>query len=174
MNEKQVHMSQSDNLEQEKWPQKRVRLATLADMDELMALCRNLAQENALCPMMDNLVEAALDGCLRHRNGFIGVIGDCGSIEAAMCLKWGHVWYNNDYWWLEDAFCHVLPEYRASNNASDLISWALWWADNLQIPLMLGIESNERTKAKIRLYERKLGPQSGALFLVGARTGLEG
>lgn len=154
------------------WPQKRVRFGTMRDMDELMALCRNLATENAICPMMDNLVEQMLEGCLRHRTGFIGVIGEPGSIEGAMCLRWGTMWYNNSYWWLEDAFCHVLPDYRASNNASELIEWSQWWAESLEIPLMLGIVSNERTKAKIKLYERKLGPMSGALFLVGAKTGL--
>lgn len=154
------------------WPQTRVRFGRMTDLDELMELCRNLARENAICPMIDNQVEQLLEGCLRHRNGFIGVIGEPGSIEAAMCLRFSTMWYNNSYWWLEDAFCHVLPDYRASNNAADLIDWSAWWADSLGIPLMLGIVSNERTKAKIKLYERKLGPMSGALFLVGAKTGL--
>lgn len=156
------------------WPQKRVRFATLADKDELMDLCRNLAEENAICSMHDNLVEDMLDGVLRQRTGFVGVIGEPGRIEGAICLMWSSMWYNNSFWWLEDRFVHVLPAYRASNNATDLLEWSLWWSESLQIPLMLGIVSNERTKAKIRLYERKLGPQSGALFLVGARTGLEG
>ena len=154
------------------WPQTRVRFATMDDLNELMALCRNLARENAIAPMMDNLVFDLLVGCLTHRTGFVGVIGEPGKIEGAMCLRWGSLWYNNSYWWLEDAFCHVLPEHRSSNNAADLMDWSSWWADSLGIPLMLGIVSNERTRAKIKLYERKLGPMSGALFLVGAKTGL--
>jgi len=156
------------------WPQERVRFATIDDLDELMALCRNLARENAIAPMDENLVLDMLVGCLTHKIGFIGVIGEPGKIEGAICLKWGRLWYAANYWWLEDAFCHVLPAFRASNNASELIDWSAWWAESLGIPLMLGIVSNERTRAKIKLYERKLGPMSGALFLVGAKTGLEG
>jgi hypothetical protein len=155
------------------WPQKRVRFGKPSDLDELMGLCHNLAYENAIAPMMDHLVRDLLEGCLSQKTGFIGVIGAPGEIEGAMCLKYSCLWYNSNYWWVEDAFCHVLPRYRASSNASDLLDWATWCARKLEIPLMLGIVSNERTKAKIKLYERKLGPMSGALFLVGAKTGLE-
>jgi hypothetical protein len=156
------------------WPQERVRFGRMTDLDELMELCRNLANENAIAPMMDSLVQDTLEGCLSHKSGFVGVIGEPGKIEGAMCLVFNSLWYCNSYWWLEDKFLHVLPEYRASNNAAELIEWSQWWSSNLGIPLMLGIVSNERTRAKIKLYERKLGPMSGALFLVGAKTGLEG
>lgn len=155
------------------WPQRRIRFARPADLPELMALCRNLSQENAIAPMMDDIVCAELERCIAKDGGFIGVIGNVGEpIEGAICLRFSSLWYNSSYWWLEDKFVHVLQKYRASSNGNDLIEWAIWWRDQLQIPLMLGIVSNERTEAKIALYRRKLGPMSGALFLVGAKTGL--
>ena len=156
------------------WPQSRIRLARPEETEELILLCRQLAQENAIGPMKESMVRYWIEKCVTRDGGFIGVIGDEGRIEGAMCLKFNHMWYSDDLWWIEDLFHFVLPEWRTSNNANELLDWAVWWKDQLQIPLMLGIVSNERTKAKIRLYERKLGPQSGALFLVGARTGLEG
>ena len=156
------------------WPQSRIRFARPDEIDDLIVLCRDLAQENAIGPMKENMVRHWIEKCVARDGGFIGVIGDEGRIEGAMCMKFGHMWYSDDLWWIEDLFHFVHPDYRTSNNANDLLDWAIWWKDQLQIPLMLGIVSNERTKAKIRLYERKLGPQSGALFLVGARTGLEG
>lgn len=156
------------------WPQMRIRFATRDDLPELMRLCRSLAGENAIAPMMDDLVHMELLQSIDRQGGCIGVIGDPGRIEGAICLRLNHLWYNTGYFWLEDRFAYVYPQHRASNNASDLLDWARWWAVQLDIPLMLGIVSNERTQAKIRLYERKLGAMSGALFLVGATTGLKG
>ena len=154
------------------WPQKRIRFARMDELEQLIVLCRRLAQENAIGPMKESMVRAHIERSIRRDGGFIGVIGDEGRIEGAMCLKFGHMWYSDDLWWVEDLFHFVLPEYRTSNNASELLDWALWWKEQLKIPLMLGIVSNERTEAKIALYRRKLGPMSGALFLVGAQTGL--
>lgn len=154
------------------WPQKRIRFARPDELEQLIVLCRELAVENAIGPMKENLVRDLISACVHRKGGFIGVIGDEGRIEGAMCLVFNHLWYNDDLWWVEDKFHFVHPDYRTSNNASELLDWAVWWRRQLQIPLMMGVVSNERTAAKIRLYERKLGPMSGALFLVGAKTGL--
>ena len=42
------------------WPQMRIRFATRDDLPELMRLCRSLAGENAIAPMMDDLVHIEL------------------------------------------------------------------------------------------------------------------
>ena len=38
---------------------------------------------------------------------------------------------------------------------------------------MIGVLSNHRTEAKVRLYERQFGKPSGAFFLYNARTGTQ-
>lgn len=154
------------------WPQTRIRFARDEDMPTLMYLCERLAEENAIGRPKMNMVRSKMERCVAREGGFIGVIGDEGNIEGAMCLEFSHMWYSDDIWWIQDVFHFVLPEYRASSNASDLIEWSLWWKEKLQIPLMLGIVSNGRTRAKLRFYERKLGDLSGGYFLVGAKTGL--
>jgi hypothetical protein len=40
------------------------------------------------------------------------------------------------------------------------------------IPLAIGVMSNTRTEAKIRLYERVFGAPAGVYFLYNAKTGL--
>jgi len=44
-------------------------------------------------------------------------------------------------------------------------------SDTIGLPLVIGVLSNQRTKGKIKLYERQFGEQSGAFFLYGATTG---
>jgi hypothetical protein len=39
------------------------------------------------------------------------------------------------------------------------------------MPLLIGVLSNSRTEAKIRLYKRHFGEPAGAYFLYNARTG---
>ena len=41
----------------------------------------------------------------------------------------------------------------------------------LDIPLVIGILSSERVSGKVRLYERQFGPQSGAYWIYGKKTG---
>ena len=45
--------------------------------------------------------------------------------------------------------------------------------DDLGIPLIIGVLSNQRTEAKIRLYERQFGAPAGAFFLYNVHTGHE-
>lgn len=154
------------------WPQKRVRLARMPDIPHLMRHCRRLNEENGIVQMKDELVQAEITNAIARRLAVLAVVGDDDRIEGSICLRCNHYWYNDEFWWLEDRWCFVEPEFRASSNAKELLEFAQWWADQLSIPLMMGVVSNERTKSKIRLYERMFGPQVGALWLVGARTGV--
>jgi hypothetical protein len=45
-------------------------------------------------------------------------------------------------------------------------------AEKLSVPLAIGVLSNSRTEAKIRLYERVFDSPAGVYFLYGAKTGL--
>ncbi len=148
----------------------RVRLAKPEDEEEIFAICQRLHEENGLCALDPAKVLARIRECTGQRGGIIGVIGEPGSIEAIICLILNQMWYS-EQWILDEQFAYVLPNHRRSANAKELIVFAKACAGELRLPLVIGVLSNERTEAKVRLYERQLGPSAGAFFLVGVQTG---
>jgi ABC-type transport system substrate-binding protein len=131
-----------------------VRLATPAD-----------AELNGLAPIDEPMVRAALDRGISRDRAVIGVIRGAGVIEASVGLYIGNWWYSQNQH-CEDLWNFVSEPYRKSEHAKALLQWAKHAASFLEKPLLMGVLSNERTQAKIRLYERQLGPQIGALFVV--------
>lgn len=148
----------------------RIGLARPEDEIEIFEICRRLHAENAVFPLNVDRVINMIRALTHRQGGIIGVIRNEKQIEALICLTITQFWYSEDFI-LEEQFNFVLPEYRKSENAKELIIFARAAAEQLGIPLIIGVLSNERTDAKIRLYKRQLGPPSGAYFLVGARTG---
>jgi hypothetical protein len=148
----------------------RVRLAKPEDEEEIFAICNLLHEENGLFHMDEEKVRARIRECTGQRGGIIGVIGDPGEVEAIICLVLNQFWYTNE-WSLDEQFAYVLPNHRRSANAKELIVFAKACAQELKLPLVIGVLSNERTEAKVRLYERQLGAPAGAYFLVGTQTG---
>lgn len=148
----------------------RVRLAKPEDEDEIFAICKLLHDENGLFPMSEQKVRARIRECTEQRGGIIGVIGDPGDIQAIVCLIINQFWYS-DTFSLDEQFAYVLPNHRRSENAKELIIFAKACAQELKLPLVIGVLSTERTRAKVRLYERQLGSPSGAYFLVGTSSG---
>jgi hypothetical protein len=149
----------------------RVRMAKPEDEDEIFAICKLLHEENGIFPMSDTKVRARIHECLYQRGGIMGVVGKPGQIEAVICLSLAQgAWYTDAYS-LDEHFAFVLPNHRRSENAKELIIFAKACANELGLPLQIGVLSNERTEAKVRLYQRQLGAPAGAFFLVGAQTG---
>lgn len=149
----------------------KVRIATPGDEENLMALCRDLHAENALLAMNEERVKETLRLALERKRGVIGVIGLPGSrLEGAIVLIFGQLWYS-DQWCIEELFSYVPPAFRRSDNAKALIDYSTNVADEMKMPLLIGILSNARTEAKVRLYQRKLGKPVGAYFLYGGKTG---
>jgi len=148
-----------------------VRKADIRDEPELMAMCMELHRENGLFPMAEDKVRAYLRRAFSRNGAVIGVIGERGKIEGSIYLLIGGFWYSEE-WHLEELFSYVRPQYRKSNNAKELINFAKRCSDDLGIPAVIGIISNDRTKAKVQLYQRQLGTASGAFFVYNApRTG---
>ena len=148
----------------------RVRLAKPEDEEEIFQICKLLHSENALFPMSEPKVREMLRTCLYQKGGIIGVVGEPGDIQAVICLTLRSLWYTEE-WCLDEHFNYVLPNHRRSENAKELIIFAKACAQELKLPLMIGILSNERTEAKVRLYKRQLGAPSGAYFIIGAKSG---
>jgi ABC-type transport system substrate-binding protein len=133
----------------------------------MMVLLREMHAENGLAPMDESMVRAALDRGINRDRAVIGVIRGDGVIEASIGLFVGSWWYSQSQH-CEDLWNFVSEPYRKSEHAKSLLQWAKYAAGFLEKPLLMGVLSNERTQAKIRLYERQLGPQIGALFVVRA------
>jgi hypothetical protein len=67
----------------------------------------------------------------------------------------------------------VHPKHRRSRHANALLKYSKHLSDEVGIPLLIGIISNKRTEAKVRLYRKHL-PETGSFFLYNAQTGLNG
>jgi len=145
-------------------PPQNVRLADPHDEDEIIAMCRRLHAENAIFTISDDRVRQTVRRGVNRDQAILGVIGGSGNIQASIYLTVAQFWYTNSQH-LEEMWNYVLPEFRNTHNAKDLISYAKWCSDTIGLPLMIGILSNIRLEAKQRLYERQLGSPAGVLYM---------
>lgn len=141
-----------------------VRKAVPSDEPDLMALCHELHEDNAQFTMSDRKVEEMMKRAFNGGGAIIGAIGPVGRVEGAILLLIDTFWYTDD-WSLHEIFNFVRPAYRKSTYAKDLINFGKRCSDELAIPLAIGVVSNHRTRAKMGLYERQLGPPVGGYFL---------
>lgn len=151
-----------------------VRIGTPDDLDAMMTLAMAATEENAFVKPEPMKLLQHMWPALNRDHGIVGIIGKPGEkIEGAILLRVGPVWYTDEDV-LEEKAIYVDPEYRSAKGgrARKLAEFAKSVADELGIPLAIGVLSNERTKAKIRLYERVFGEPAGVYFLYGAKTGL--
>ena len=144
----------------------KVRKATLADLPELMEMCRELHLENAQFTMNDAKVTEMIQRAFNGKGAVMGVLGSTGTIEGAILLLINSWWYTDEFC-LEEIFSYVRPAFRKSTNAKELITFGKRCSDELGIPLVIGVVSNERTRAKVGLYTRQLSEPSGAYFIYG-------
>lgn len=140
-----------------------VRLATPADEDGIFELCCLIHSETAHSPMNPDRVREHIQSALRREGGILCVIGEPGDLRACLYLTLMPIWYSDD-WQLVELFNFVHPDHRRSTHARDLIEYAKRCADELGVMLMIGVTTNVRMEAKVRLYDRLL-PRAGAYFL---------
>jgi len=148
-----------------------VRTATAADEEAIMTLCRLLHEENGAFSMSDEKVRNELRRAFDRQGGLIGVIDGPDGLEGIILLTIDQLWYSDD-WMLQELFNFVHPDHRRSTHAKRLIEYAKDCATHLKIPLLIGVLSNTRTEAKVRLYERML-PKGGAYFIFNGPVGSE-
>lgn len=151
----------------------KVRVGTPADVHAVMDVALMCCAENALSkPNPEKLVQDVW-AALNLIDGICGVIGAPGRlVEGFVLLRVGTQWYSDDLL-LEERAVFVRPEFRSAKGgrAARLVEFSRHAADHLGIPLTIGILSNGRTEAKIRLYKRTLGEPSGAYWIYNGRTG---
>ena len=148
----------------------KVRLVCDADVPALVAIGRELHSENGIMPYSERRVYETIMRAVNRDRMIGGVIGDAGDPEAVIFLTVGQFFYS-EYPHLEELLAFVRPEYRRSNRAKALIIFAKQAAQELHVPLLIGVMSQQRTEAKARLYQRQLGKPAGSYFIWNGRTG---
>jgi len=151
-----------------------VRIGTPDDVHGVMDLALSACDENGfVSPNPEKLLQQIWPA-LNLDQGLLGIIGNTGEkLQGAVLLRVGSMWYSDDEV-LEEKAIFIDPKYRSAKGgrARRLCEFSKHVADNLGIPLIIGVLSNHRTEAKVRLYERQFGKPSGAFFLYGATTGM--
>ena len=135
-----------------------------ADRSAVIGICAEGHADNEKFPLSVSKLEAAISGLLEGDDGVIGLIRNNSEIEAVMILQVSQPW-SSDQYCLEEIFNFVRPRYRRSTNAKSLIAFAKRCSDEIGIPLVASIVSNEDTIAKSQLYERQLGKSCGGFFV---------
>lgn len=151
----------------------KVRVGTLADLDEMMELAMMATDENAFAPPDAQMLLHEIYPALMQDKGIIGIIGEPGGIiEGAVLLRIGNVWYSRSET-LEEKAVFVHPDYRAAKGGrmARLCEFSKQVAETLGLTLAIGVMSSERTAAKVKAYSRIFGEPSGAYWLWGTRTG---
>jgi hypothetical protein len=148
-----------------------VRIATQADAAEIIQLLHVMHFENGMMPLDETCANEFFSRAFERKGGIIGVIGQPGDIRAMIYLLVTRFWYTSTNH-LEEAFNFVRPDMRKSNYAKTLIKFAQSCSDEIKIPLVIGVLTNNRMEGKVRLYRRNLGIPAGAFFVYGANWSL--
>lgn len=146
-------------------PRMPIRLADDDDELGILEMCRMMHREQPYHPLNISKVAALVRLAIHQgpeRRGILGVVGERDRLKAAIFLLIEPIWYSDD-WQLLEFFNYVRPEHRREGFAADLIAYAKRCADQINLDLTVGVFSNVRTQAKIRLYRRWLPPM-GAFF----------
>ena len=150
-----------------------IRVGVPDDIHAVMELALAACEENGFVDPNPKKLLDEIWSALNLDHGLMGVIGPRGGkLEGAVLLRIGAMWYS-DSQVLEEKAIFVDPNQRSAKGgrARKLCEFSKQVADTLKIPLIIGVLSNHRTEAKVRLYERQFGKPSGAFFLYNATTG---
>lgn len=139
-----------------------VRLAEPEDLHGILALMKEACAEDAQHPIDEEKVFSMV---MRHYNkqgAMIAVIGELGN-PIAYCLSiLDPLWYSQE-WQLLELSLFVSQEHRKSTYAKQMMQFMKKASEGLKLDLTIGVFSNARTEAKVRLYKRQF-PQVGAYF----------
>jgi len=150
-----------------------IRIATPEDEMPLLELALRAWKENGIDDVNPEKMLGMIKPAVYLWQGLCGIIGKPREkIEGAVLLRISQMWYS-DSWILEEKAIFVDPEYRNAKGgrARRLCEFSKRVSDELSLPLLIGVLSNHRTEAKVKLYERQFGSPAGAFFLYNAQTG---
>lgn len=150
-----------------------VRVGTPEDVHDVMELALMGSKENGFVnpnptKMLDDVYNA-----LSRNHGIMGLIGPPGEKpQGAVLLRIVTTWYSDELI-IEERAIFIHPDYRSAKGgrASRMCEFSKKVSERMQLPLMIGVLSNQRTEAKVRLYRRHFGEPAGAYWLFNAHTG---
>jgi len=151
----------------------KIRIATPEDLPAVMEIAVMACDENGFLNPNPLKLAGEIWPALNQDHGICAVIGEeGGKIEGLVLLRIGSMWYSDSIV-VEEKAIFIHPDFRNAKGgrAKRLCEFSKRVADVLEIPLIIGVLSNHRTEAKVRMYERQFGKPSGAFFLYGAETG---
>lgn len=155
----------------------KVRIATPEDLDQVMELGIAANDEVGIAKANPQKLLYEVWPLLHRQGGLIGVIGKPhGVLEGGIALRVQPLFYSDENF-LEERLVYVRPEFRAGGNSDgsnksrsrSLLEFAKKAADELEMPLIVGISTSIGFKGKAAMYKRFFGPQAGAFFLYGRR-----
>lgn len=150
-----------------------IRLATPADEPEILQLLHVMWKESGWRPLDIECARELFARAFARQGGILAVIGVPGHIRGMIYLLITRTWYTRDNH-LEELFCWVHPEHRKSDYSKLLIDYAKSCSDQIseqagkKVPLLMGVLTNRRMAAKVRLYRRFFGIPVGAFFVHNA------
>jgi len=151
-----------------------VRYATRADEGEIFGLLLLLHQENGFFSLNRDKVLAGIRWATEGKGGIIFVIQEGKRIAASLGMTIAQDWYTDDEY-LQERWNFVHPDCRRGTDyARKLLEQgkhaSKWFKTSsrgeISLPFACGINSFDRTEAKIRLYARHM-PCVGAYFMWG-------
>jgi len=147
-----------------------VRIDQPSDEDEIMQLFTLMHSEGGLMPLDEMEARSMLHRVFNRQGGILGVIGEPGHIKAMIYLLISKFWYTKHFH-LEELFNFVRPDCRLDGESAKerygtkLIQFAKKCSDEIGLPLTIGVLTNIRMEAKVRMYQRELGVPAGAWFV---------
>lgn len=148
----------------------KVRLALPSDEPELLRLFKMMHAEGGMRPLDIDCVRETFAKAFDRKGGIISVIGAPGHIRAFQYLMLTR-WYYTREEHLEELWNWVHPDHRNSDYSKLLIENAKKCSDDLsthrgqKVPLLMGVLTNKRMAAKVRLYRQRFGYPAGAFFV---------
>jgi GNAT superfamily N-acetyltransferase len=149
-----------------------VRIAVAADAQALFKFAiAGHAQDALLSLSRPKMAKLIHDFTHHPKDGPLGIIGvidapDGEGIAASVALAIETFWYSDEHIVCE-RWINVLPPYRRLGYGKALIAFAKWVADNVNLPMEIGIMSLDRADAKIRFYRSQQLRPLGSYFAYG-------
>ena len=157
-------------------PKMKVRVGTPQDVDAVMNVALEACTENGFVSPNQQKLLHEIWPALNLEDGIVGIVGpeEGNEVQGVVLLRVGKMWYGDENV-LEEKAVFVHPKYRSAKGgrARKLCEFSKQAADKLNLPLIIGILSTQRTEGKVRLYRRIFGEPAGAFFLYGRKTGSE-
>ena len=147
--------------------QTEIRVGTVDDVHDIMSQLSNTYEEMGFSNISPIKVLQEVYASLSLDRGIFGIIGNPGeTIQAGVLLRIGKPWYSDDDV-VEERGIFVHPDYRSGRLglARKLCDFSKKFAEDMGLPLIVGIQSTTKIAPKIRLYERAFGEQRGAFFV---------